>query len=138
MSEVNDSPFCHLTRRVLLENELAYAFLSDPRKVKGHFLVTPRRHVEKTWEVTPEELQAVYGLIYKIEQKIIPALGEGADIRQNYRPFLDESRLKVDHIHYHVIPRSKFDHIYEVAEHFDTVLFGKLTDQEQEEVESIL
>lgn len=101
-------------------------------------LVTPRRHVEKPWELTPEELQAVFELINTIEQKLASKTGEGADIRQNYRPFLEESRLKVDHIHFHVIPRKKFDHIYEVAERFDTVLFEKLTDQEREEIEKQL
>lgn len=134
MSSEAECPFCHLNERMLLENELAYAFLSDPRKVKGHMLVTPKRHIEKPWELTPEELQAVFSLIFEIEQKAEGVLGTGFDIRQNYRPFLDESRLKVDHVHFHVIPRKKFDHIYEVAERFDTTLFTKLTEQESEEV----
>ncbi len=131
-------PFCELKERILLENEHAHAFLSDPRKVKGHFLVAPKRHVEKTWELTAQEQLAIFELIFKIEQQIIPALGEGADIRQNYRPFLTQSRLKVDHIHFHVVPRSKFDHIYEVAERFDTVLFEKLTQQEADEVQNLI
>ncbi len=134
MSDVADCPFCNLKERVLLQNDLAVAFLSDPRKVKGHMLVTSKRHIEKPWEVTSEELQAVYGLINDIEQRLEGKLGVGFDIRQNYRPFLEETRLTVRHIHFHVIPRSKYDHIYEVAEHFDTVLFEKLTDQEREEV----
>jgi len=138
MSDIKDCPFCHLKERVLIENDMATAFLSDPRKVKGHTLVTPKRHVEKPWEVTPEELQAVYELIFKLEQKLASGHGEGADIRQNYRPFLEQSRLKVDHVHFHVIPRKKFDRIYEVAEHFDTVLFEKLTDDEQNEVRKLI
>ena len=138
MSSADMCAFCHLQGEVYFENDLAKAFLSDPRKVKGHFLVTPKRHVEKPWEVTDEELRAVFKLIYKVEQKLIPTLGTGVDIRQNYRPFLEESRLKIDHIHFHVIPRQKLDHIHEVAERYETVLFEKLTDQEREEIEKLL
>jgi diadenosine tetraphosphate (Ap4A) HIT family hydrolase len=137
MSSKETCPFCNLDEHILLENTLAAAFLSDPRKVKGHMLVIPKRHVEKPWELTPEEVQAVFDLIFQIEKKGEGKLGTGFDIRQNYRPFLEETRLKVDHALFHVIPRRKLDHIYEVAERFDTVLFEKLTDQERADVEGL-
>lgn len=136
MSEVKVCPFCNLKDVILLENDLARAFLSNPRKVKGHMLVTPKRHIEQPYDMTPDELLAVFDLIFRVE-KHGKSLGDGFDIRQNFRPFLEESRLKVDHVHFHVIPRRKFDHIYEVAERFDTVLFEKLTDQEREEVSKL-
>jgi len=49
MSDTIDCPFCNPQERVLLENGQAQAILSDPRKVPGHFLVMPKRHVEKPW-----------------------------------------------------------------------------------------
>ena len=138
MSTVKACPFCHLKSGILLQNNLAVAFLSDPRKVKGHFLVTTKRHIEQPWSMTPEELQSVYELIFKIEQAFVGKLGTGLDIRQNYRPFMEQDRLKVDHIHYHVLPRAKFDRIYDVAERYDTVLFKKLTNQEQTDISNLL
>ncbi len=138
MSTTKDCPFCHIQDRVLLQNDLAQAFLSDPRKVAGHFLVTPRRHVEKPWELTKDELLAVFDLLNQLEQKLEGKLGDGFDVRQNYRPFLEQSRLKVDHVHYHLIPRRKFDKIHDVAERFETVLFEKLTDQEADQIRPLL
>ena len=125
MSETN-CPFCNGKERIVKENEHAYALLSNPRKVPGHTLVVPKRHVDKPWELTEMELRDVFDLISYIEQKLIGQFGDGCDIRQNYRPFLQQSELKVDHIHFHVIPRTLEDYIYQVSEKYDTELFAEL------------
>jgi diadenosine tetraphosphate (Ap4A) HIT family hydrolase len=134
----DNCPFCNAGDRVLKENEYAKAFLSNPRKVPGHFLVTPKRHVEKPWKLTPEELQAVFELIFFIEQRMLGKLGEGVDIKQNYRPFLNQGRLKVDHVHFHVYPRSLEDYLYQVSEKYETDLFADLDSLERDEVAKIL
>lgn len=131
-------PFCNIANRVLKQNELAQVFLSDPHKVAGHLLVTPKRHVEKPWELTNLELTAIFDLIFWIEQKLIGKLGDGFDIRQNYRPFMDQSRLKVNHIHFHVIPRSGGDYIYQVSEQYEKDLFVNLDDMERDAVADML
>lgn len=131
-------PFCHPLERVLLENNHAQVMLSDPRKVPGHFLVIPKRHVEKPWELTEAELQAIFGLIFGVEQKILGKLGDGCDIRQNYRPFMAQSKLKLDHVHFHIIPRSLKDYIYSVAEKYETELFAELDDVERDAVVKLL
>ncbi len=138
MTETNTCPFCSCDERVLKDNRLAQVILSDPHKVPGHLLVLPKRHVEKPWELTKDEIQAVFELIFYIEQKIIGKLGDGCDIRQNYRPFMKQSRLKVDHVHFHVIPRSLEDYIYKVAEQYETDLFADLDDMERDAVTDIL
>ncbi|MFZ1484064.1 MAG: HIT family protein [Candidatus Saccharimonadales bacterium] len=125
MSKEN-CPFCNGKERIVKENEHAYALLSNPRKVPGHTLVVPKRHVDKPWELTEMELRDVFDLISYIEQKLIGQFGDGCDIRQNYRPFLQQSELKVDHIHFHVIPRTLEDYIYQVSEKYDTELFAEL------------
>jgi diadenosine tetraphosphate (Ap4A) HIT family hydrolase len=135
---MKDCPFCEAKERILKENETAFALLSNPRKAPGHFLVMPKRHIEKPWELTADELQDVFELIFFIEQKIIGKLGDGCDVRQNYRPFLDQSRLKVNHIHFHVIPRYNQDYIYQVAEKYETDLFTDLDDKEAAEVSKLL
>jgi len=134
---VGNCPFCD--QAGLKENATARVLLSNPRKVPGHFLVTPKRHVEQPWELTPEELQDIFALAFDVEQRLIAnGLGDGVDIRQNYRPFMKQSSLKVDHIHFHVIPRKLHDYIYSVSEKYDTELFADLDDAERDEVAKIL
>jgi diadenosine tetraphosphate (Ap4A) HIT family hydrolase len=131
-------PFCNSAERVLRENKHAQIVLSNPRKVPGHFLVVPKRHIEHPWELNSAELEDIFSLIFEIEQKIIGKLGDGCDIRQNYRPFLTQSRLKVDHVHFHVIPRSLDDYIYSVSEKFEADLFADLDEKEAIEVAKLL
>ncbi|HET8709246.1 MAG TPA: HIT family protein [Candidatus Saccharimonadales bacterium] len=137
MTERN-CPFCNLADRVLKSNEHANVILSNPHKVTGHFLVTPKRHVEKPWELTKAELSDIFDLIFFIEQKIIGKLGDGCDIKQNYRPFMKQSELKVDHVHFHVYPRSLEDYLYKVSEQFETGLFAELDDAERQAVADLL
>jgi diadenosine tetraphosphate (Ap4A) HIT family hydrolase len=127
-------PFCHPQERIMIENDHAQALLSDPRKVPGHFLVTPKRHIEKPWEMSEAELKDIFDLVFHIEQKIIGVLGDGCDIRQNYRPFMQQSKLKLDHIHFHVIPRTLYDYIYQTVEKHETDIFAELDDAEREAV----
>jgi ATP adenylyltransferase len=133
-----DCPFCSPTERVLKSNEHANVILSNPHKVPGHLLVIPKRHVEKPWQLTHAELTDIFDLIFFIEQKIIGKLGDGVDIRQNYRPFMEQSQLKVNHVHFHVYPRSLKDYIYKVSEQFETELFAELDPVEAKAVAKLL
>ncbi len=138
MTDAEHCPFCTPKERVLKENKLARVVLSNPRKVPGHFLVLPKRHVEKPWELTNDELTSIFELIFFIEKKIIGKLGDGCDIKQNYRPFMPQSRLKVDHVHFHVYPRSLYDYLYKVSEIYETDLFADLDDAERDAVSKLL
>lgn len=139
MAEKENCPFCGSEERMLKQNEHALVLLSNPRKVPGHFLVVPKRHVEKPWELTDLERRDIFDLVDYVSQKLIEAgLGDGVDVRQNYRPFLAQDKLKVDHVHYHVIPRALEDYIYQVSERYDTQLFAALDPLEAKEVSKIL
>lgn len=138
MAKTKDCPFCKPKDRVLKENAHAQVVLSNPRKVPGHFLVIPKRHVEKPWELSHDELNDIFDLIFFIEQKIIGKLGDGCDVRQNYRPFMPQSQLKINHVHFHVIPRALYDYIYKVSEKYETDLFAELDDLERKEVAKLL
>jgi diadenosine tetraphosphate (Ap4A) HIT family hydrolase len=134
-----DCPFCNLKDRVLKENERAVVILSNPRKVPGHFLVLPKRHIEEPWQLTPEELQDIFALIFFVEQRIIGKLGTGVDIRQNYRPFKKHTtNFAANHILFHVIPRSADDYIYSVSEKYERDLFADLDSLEAKEVAKLL
>jgi len=138
MTETSTCPFCNAADRVLKENEHAILILSNPRKVPGHILVLPKRHIEEPWQLTADELTDVFKLIFLAEQRILGKLGDGVDIRQNYRPFKREDELKKNHVLFHVIPRSKDDYIYSVSEKFEKDLFADLDDLERKEVEKLL
>ena len=135
---MQDCPFCDPKDRVLKSNEHAAILLSNPRKVPGHFLVIPKRHITEPWQLTADELQDIFKLIFFVEQRILGKLGTGVDIRQNYRPFLKQNRLKVNHVLFHVIPRSPDDYIYTVSEQFEKDLFVDLDDLERKEIEKLL
>ncbi len=134
-----DCPFCDANDRVLKENEHAFALLSNPRKVPGHALVIPKRHVEEPWMLTVEERRDIFELLDIVTQKLIDAkLGDGVDVRQNYRPFMQKGKLSVRHIHYHAVPRTQDDYIYQVSEKYDTELFADLDPAEAKEVTKLL
>lgn len=131
-------PFCNADERILKQNELAQAVLSDPHKVPGHLLVMPKRHIEQPWELTQDELASVFDLIFELEQKLLGKLGDGFDIRQNYRPYRPQNDLKVNHVLFHLIPRSEGDYIYQVAEQYEQDLFAELDDMERDAVTDLL
>lgn len=134
-----DCPFCNANDRVLKENEHAILILSNPRKVPGHFLALPKRHVEEPWQLTADELTDIFKLIFFAEQRILQGgLGTGVDIRQNYRPFKREDDLKKNHVIFHVVPRSRDDYIYSISEKFEKDLFADLDKLERTEVEKLL
>jgi diadenosine tetraphosphate (Ap4A) HIT family hydrolase len=132
-------PFCNADDRVLKENEHAILILSNPRKVPGHFLALPKRHIEEPWQLSAEELTDIFKLIFVAEKAILSGgLGTGVDIRQNYRPFKKQDALKKNHVLFHVVPRAEGDYIYSVSEKFEKDLFADLDDLERKEVEKFL
>ena len=131
-------PFCDVTDRVLKENELAFVLLSNPRRMEGHFLVIPKRHIELPTDITDEEIIAVFQLVKFVQSKIIGTLGDGADVRQHYRPFLPQGRTKVNHMHYHVMPRTFKDKLFSEVEYNDGVLFEDLSKEEHDRIAKLL
>lgn len=135
---MNHCPFCFELKsgdRVVKKSKNAFVLLSNPRLLKGHCLVVPSRHVEYPGELTDEEIVEVFGLIEETRKKILTSkLGTGVDIRQNFRPFLSQSRLKVNHVHFHVLPREDEDDLYKKSMRYERELFSDLTDEEMEDV----
>jgi diadenosine tetraphosphate (Ap4A) HIT family hydrolase len=135
-------PFCQVNQqknRIIHEGNHSFAILSNPRLLPGHTLVIPKRHVEKPWELTTLELQEIFETTWHIETKMLEAgLATGCDIRQNYRPFLPQGRIKVDHIHFHVLPRTNEDELYHRALRFERELFADLSSAEREHMAKLL
>lgn len=138
MTEATYCPFCNPLETIAKQNELAQVILSDPHKVPGHVLVMPKRHVEKLSELTSEELVAIFELITFIEERFIGSLGEGFDIRQSYRPYLPQDKLKLNHLTFHILPRSMNDYLHQVSGQYEDGLYAELDDSEREAVAKLL
>ncbi len=133
-------PFCQLENqvaRVVEETAICWAILSNPRLLIGHILVIPKRHIEKPWELSDIERLEVLRLVDKYRQRLLENGANGVDIRQNYRPFLAQNSVKVDHVHFHVLPRTMGDEMFELRK-FELELFTELSDEEREEVLAFL
>jgi diadenosine tetraphosphate (Ap4A) HIT family hydrolase len=63
-----------------------------------------------------------------VQELLIEKLGiPGCDLRCNYRPFLPNSKLKVSHLHFHVIPRHSEDELYQKSMIYEKQIFTDLT-----------
>jgi diadenosine tetraphosphate (Ap4A) HIT family hydrolase len=128
-------PFCEIDShktKIIQTNEKTYIAFSNPRLTPGHLLVIPKRHVEKLSELTQNELYELWNTVIDFQEKIIAEITPGCDIRQNYRPFQKQSRLKVNHLHIHLIPRTYKDDIYKITQFNEKNLFKDLDKNEMD------
>ncbi len=127
-------PFCHILRdestRIIKEGNLVVTFLSNPRLMPGHILVAPKRHIEKPWELSSEERQELFDTLLTYQEKLTSTFATGCDIREHYRPFLPEGKVKVNHIHFHLQPREPEDDLYQKAQIGEKELWQNLEENE--------
>jgi len=126
-------PFCKLDpkrNKILYEGKTVFVMPSNPRLVEGHLLVIPKRHIEKPSELTHEERRELMDVVLTFQEKIVKKVSTGCDIRQNFRPFQKQNDLKVDHIHFHLIPRNLNDVIYEKYEKIQRDVFHLISEEE--------
>jgi ATP adenylyltransferase len=127
--------FCKLDKdrnRIVSKYKYCYVMFSNPRLMPGHLLVIPNRHVQKLSELTSEELKELLEIVIKYQEKLLKHC-EGTTIRQNYMPFLPDSRLKITHLHMHIIPRMNKDELYQKVLINEYDIFRDATTQEYDE-----
>jgi len=100
----------------------------------GHLLVIPKRHVEKPSELNEQERAELFETVIEFQEKILNKISSGCDIKQNYRPFQKQNRLKVNHLHFHLQPRELFDELYKKCQIFQKDIFKDLSQQELSEM----
>jgi len=128
-------PFCNIyekKERIIESKEHTFVILSNPRLLPGHLLVIPKRHIEKLSELNEEERKEIFKTVIEYQEKIINKISKGCDIKQNYRPFLKQSNLKVDHMHFHLLPREFEDELYKKSQFSERDIFKKVSDEEIE------
>jgi len=101
--------------------------LSNPSLVEGHLLVIPKRHILKPSELNSEERKEIFDTVIEYQEKITEVFTPGCDIRQNYRPFQPQNDLKVDHVHFHLQPRSLDDELFAKCDTHQREIFHMLS-----------
>ncbi len=112
---MKDCVYCTLPEikeRQIVENDLAWAFLTNIPITPGHTLVVPKRCVAKYEDLTDKEKVAIEELRVKIVNALTRAYGaEGFNIAWNVNKLAGQS---VPHFHLHIVPRKEGDEgIYE-------------------------
>jgi len=131
----NNCPFCNIDpkrSKTVKEGKSVIVILSNPRLVDGHLLVIPKRHVEKLSQLSKKERDELVDTVIEFQEKILSKFSSGCDVRQNCRPFLKESEVKVDHLHIHLLPREFEDELYKKCQVFEKEIFRMLTEEEKE------
>lgn len=108
-------PFCDemsLQNRLIKENELAKAFLTNIPIVPGHTLIIPKRHVMKFSELSQDESKSIFELMNDICHALRAAFDTiGFNFAWNEGKAAGQS---VPHFHLHIVPRKDNDEgIYE-------------------------
>lgn len=95
-----DNPEVNTT---IMENGLAYARLDNYPVSRGHVEIVPRRHVESFFDLSDDEVLAIYALLKSVRKNLL----------EKYRP--DAFNIGVNdgvaagrtahHLHVHIIPR---------------------------------
>ena len=101
--------FCNIRIEELqFENQLAYSSKDSYPVSELHSLIIPKRHVEKYFELTNEEIQACNELILKTKEKILEQDNsvKGFNIGTNVGKVAGQSIM---HCHIHLIPRREGD-----------------------------
>ncbi|MGV8150934.1 MAG: HIT family protein [Candidatus Woesearchaeota archaeon] len=137
MIKPRDCPFCNLRGRILEEKKFCNIIFSNPRLMPGHILVTPKKHVEKLSELNNEEKMDLLNAVIEYEEKVLK-FSEGYTIHNNYMPFLEQSRTKVDHLHIHIWPRNNKDEIYEKMLVYQHDLFHDLPEEDVDKYVTLL
>jgi diadenosine tetraphosphate (Ap4A) HIT family hydrolase len=110
MSKINvDSCiFCiKLKEEYIAENNLCFAIYDHFPVNKGHTLIIPKRHFDNFFDVTEEEVAAIYRLIHEVKKKLDSELKpDGYNIGINAGIHAGQT---VMHLHVHLIPRYKGD-----------------------------
>jgi diadenosine tetraphosphate (Ap4A) HIT family hydrolase len=128
-----ECPFCNITSertRILKEGKFVRVIFSNPYLMRGHLLVVPKRHVEKISELNNKEREELFNLLIEFQEKILGKVSSGCDIRQNYRPFQEQNKFKVHHLHFHLQPRELFDELYKKYQIFEKDIFKDLSSEE--------
>lgn len=122
---------------MVTEGKYVFTALSNPRLMPGHLLIIPKRHIERPSELSSEEKAELFESLFAFQEQILQKVATGCDIRQNCRPFLPQSKLKVNHLHFHLLPREFEDELYKKSMIYEKTIFQDLLEEEAAKFQQI-
>ncbi len=94
-----------LSAHVVLDDEVALAFLDVRPLFHGHVLVVPRGHVEVLADLPPDLVGPLFLRVQAVARAVQAACGaQGTFVAMN-----NTVSQSVPHLHVHVVPRTKGD-----------------------------
>ncbi|HEY1279819.1 MAG TPA: HIT domain-containing protein [Acidimicrobiales bacterium] len=105
-----DDLFCRIIAgsepaQLVLDDEVAVAFLDHRPVFPGHVLVVPRRHIETLVDFEPEELGPFFERVRRVTAGVQTAMeAHGSFVAMN-----NAVSQSVVHAHVHVVPRRRKD-----------------------------
>jgi histidine triad (HIT) family protein len=107
---VPDCAFCGIVAGevdadIVLDDDVAVAFLDRSPLFAGHTLVVPRRHVVTLADLDPDEL----GPYFERVQRVAVAVPAAVDAQGTFVANNNVVSQSVAHLHVHVVPRTKGD-----------------------------
>ena len=104
---MKDCVFCNNVEPIITENEYWYAIYDKYPVSKGHTLLITKRHISSFFDLTSEEIEQMYDMIYYIKNKLdIEYFPDGYNIGVNCGRAAGQT---IPHCHIHIIPRYNDD-----------------------------
>lgn len=106
---MDDCVFCNWQAHQLLgETSLAFAILDKYPVRPLHMLILPKRHMEDTFDLTPEEFREIFDLarLMRDRTKEQDSTVGGFNFGSNNGVAAGQ---KIPHVHFHLIPRRAGD-----------------------------
>jgi histidine triad (HIT) family protein len=107
---VTDCVFCDIIAgtvpaQIVLDDEVAVAFLDARPVFKGHVLVAPRQHYETLPDLPADLVGPLFTRVQRLSAAVLAAFGaQGSFVALN-----NTVSQSVPHLHVHVVPRSRGD-----------------------------
>jgi histidine triad (HIT) family protein len=107
---VTDCLFCGIVAgavpaQIVLDDDVAVAFLDARPVFKGHLLVVPRQHFQTLPDLPADLVGPLFIRVRRLSAAVLPAFGaQGSFVALN-----NTVSQSVPHLHVHVVPRTRGD-----------------------------
>jgi histidine triad (HIT) family protein len=98
---------CHISARIISQNDNAIAFLDAFPLSIGHTLIIPKRHYPKVQDMNMEYSSAIFDLLRVVTAPVEKATGAKASTIAIHNGV--EAGQVILHVHIHIIPRFSAD-----------------------------
>ena len=104
-----ECPFCNQERLEIIARSQNFFVIYDKTPVTpGHSLIIPDRHIADALELSPAEINEVWGLVQKMRRKLLEDDPSISGFNLGFNSGVDAGQT-IFHVHIHLIPRRHGD-----------------------------